>query len=63
MNQYELSDEEDMQLRLSVMLPNRRSLYEYLCELPLEDLKAYPQKRIPLVDGAGCTVTESPYVA
>lgn len=45
MNQFNLTDEEDMHLRFSIMLPGRRgSLYEYLCELPLEDLQAYPKK-------------------
>lgn len=45
MNKYNLSDKEDLRLHFSIMLPGkRRSLYEYLCELPLEDLKVYPQK-------------------
>lgn len=44
MDKYILTNEEDLRLRLSVMLPCRNSLYEYLCELPLEDLMAYPQK-------------------
>ena len=44
MNKYDLTDEEDMRLHFSVMLPGGRSLYEYFCELPLEDLQAYPQK-------------------
>ena len=45
MNKYDLTDEEDLRLRFSIMLPGRRrSLYEYLCELPLEQLQAYPQK-------------------
>lgn len=45
MNQYNLTDEEDLRLHFSIMLPGRRgSLYEYLCELPIEHLQAYPQK-------------------
>jgi len=45
LNKYDLTDEEDLRLRFSIMLPgNRRSLYAYLCELPLEDLQAYPKK-------------------
>lgn len=44
MNKYELTAEEDQHLRFSIMLSNRRSLYEYLLELPLEDLKEYPKK-------------------
>ena len=44
MNRFDLSDEEDMRLHFSILLPSGRSLYEYLCELPLEKLQAYPQK-------------------
>lgn len=45
MNSFYLSEKEDLQLRCSIMLPGkRRSLYEYLCELPLETLKVYPKK-------------------
>lgn len=45
MNKYDLTDEEDTHLHFSIMLPGeRRSLYEYLCELPLEHLQAYPKK-------------------
>ena len=44
MNKYELTAEEDQHLHFSIMLPNRCSLYEYLLELPLEDLQVYPQK-------------------
>ena len=44
MNKYDLTDEEDLLLYSSVRIPGGRSLYEYLCELPLEELKAYPQK-------------------
>lgn len=44
MNQFNLTAEEDLHLRFSIMLSNRRSLYEYLLELPLEDLKEYPEK-------------------
>lgn len=44
MNKYNLADKEDLWLRFSIVLPGSRSLYEYLCELPLENLKAYPQK-------------------
>lgn len=45
MNKFDLTDEEDLCLRFSIMLPGRRgSLYEYLCQLSLEDLQAYPRK-------------------
>lgn len=44
MNQYNLTNEEDMQLRFSIMFCNNKSLYTYFCNLPLEQLKAYPQK-------------------
>ena len=44
MGKYDLSDEEDLRLRFSIMLPSKRSLYEYLCELPLEHLRVYPKK-------------------
>ena len=45
MNKFDLTDEEDLRLRFSIMLPGRRgSLYEHLCQLPLEDLQAYPRK-------------------
>lgn len=44
MSKYDLLDEEDLRLHFSIMLPNRVSLYEYLCELPLEKLKVYPKK-------------------
>ena len=45
MNQFDLTPEEDLRLRLSVMLPGRRrSLYEHLCRLPLDELQAYPKK-------------------
>lgn len=45
MNKYDLTEEEDLHLRLSVILPGKkRSLYEYLSALSLEDLKAYPRK-------------------
>ena len=45
MNKYDLTEREDLRLRLSVMLPGKkRSLYEYFCALPLEDLEAYPKK-------------------
>lgn len=43
MHKYDLADKEDLQLRFSIMLPGR-SLYEYLCELPLEKLEVYPKK-------------------
>ena len=44
MNQYNLTNEEDIQLRLSIMFCNNKSLYTYFCNLPLEQLKAYPPK-------------------
>lgn len=45
MNKFDLTDEEDLRLRFSIMLPGRRrSLYEYFCKLPLDVLQAYPQK-------------------
>lgn len=44
MDSFYLSNEEDATLRFSIMLPSKRSLYEYLCELPLEKLKVYPKK-------------------
>ena len=45
MDKYELTEEEDLQLRFSIMLPGRRrSLYQYLCLLPMEQLRAYPKK-------------------
>lgn len=44
MNQYELSEDEDLRLHFSIMLPGRKYLYEYFCDLPLEVLKAYPKK-------------------
>lgn len=45
MNTFDLTDEEDLRLRLSIMLPGgRRSLYEHLCSLPLDALQAYPKK-------------------
>ena len=45
MNKYDLTAEEDDHLRFSIMLPGRRgSLYQYLCELPLPCLQAYPEK-------------------
>ena len=43
MCKYDLTEAEDLRLRFSIMLPSR-SLYEYLVELPLGDLKAYPKK-------------------
>jgi len=45
MNKYDLTDEEDKHLHFSIMLPGRKgSLYQYLCQLPLNDLQAYPEK-------------------
>ena len=45
MNKYALTHEEDSRLRFSIMLPGRRgSLYQYLCQLPLTCLQAYPEK-------------------
>ena len=44
MSKYDLTEEEDLRLHLSIMLPNKRPLYEYFLELPLEDLQAYPEK-------------------
>lgn len=44
MNKFDLTEAEDMQLRLSIKLPGGRFLYEYFCELPLKDLEAYPKK-------------------
>ena len=41
---YELTDMEDYQLHNIVMYRNGRTLYEYLVEMPLEDLQAYPKK-------------------
>ena len=41
---YYLSDEEDYQLHHIVMYRSGRTLYEYMVEMPLEDLKAYPKK-------------------
>ena len=44
MGKYDLSEEEDWRLHYSIMILGNRSLYEYLCELPLEDLRVYPKK-------------------
>ena len=44
MNKFDLTDEEDLRLRLSIKLPGGKFLYEYFCKLPLEDLQAYPKK-------------------
>lgn len=45
MRQYNLSEEEDIRLRASIILPFRKhSLYEYFCDLPLEQLKVYPKR-------------------
>ena len=44
MQQYDLSADEDLRLRLSIKLPGRKYLYEYFCDLPLDDLQAYPKK-------------------
>ena len=44
MQQYDLSADEDLRLRLSIKLPGRKYLYEYFCDLPLEVLQAYPKK-------------------
>lgn len=45
MNKYDLTDEEDKYLHFSIMLPGRKgSLYQYLCQLPLPCLQAYPEK-------------------
>lgn len=44
MIQYDLSDKEDYQLHHIVMYRNGRTLYEYMVEMPLDDLKAYPKK-------------------
>lgn len=45
MDKYHLTEREDQHLRFSIILPGRRrSLYEYLTELPLEELQAYPKK-------------------
>jgi len=45
MDKYHLTEAENMRLHYAIKLPNkRRSLYEYLTHLPLEDLRAYPQK-------------------
>lgn len=45
MNQFDLTEKQDTLLRFSIMFPGKRhSLYGYLCELPLEDLQAYPKK-------------------
>ena len=41
---FDPTDDEDLRMRTSVMLPNKRPLYEYLLELPLDVLKEYPQK-------------------
>lgn len=45
MHQYDLTNEEDLRLRFSIMLPfKKQSLYEYFCDLPLEQLKVYPKR-------------------
>ena len=45
MVKYKLTEEEDWALHMSIMLPAaKRSLYEYLCHLPLTTLEIYPQK-------------------
>lgn len=41
---YYLSEKEDLSLYHIVMYRNGRSLYEYMIEMPIEDLKAYPRK-------------------
>ena len=41
---YDLSDMEDQQLHNIVAYRNGRTLYEYMVEMPLEHLEAYPQK-------------------
>ena len=45
MTQYFLTEKEEARLRATIWLRvRRRSLYEYLCELPLEVLERYPKK-------------------
>lgn len=44
MNKYDLTDREEISLYNVVVYRNGRSLYEYLVEMPLEDLKAYPKR-------------------
>lgn len=44
MDTYYLTKEEDEELQFSIMLPRMRYLYEYFCRLPLNDLRAYPEK-------------------
>lgn len=44
MNQFNLTEDEDLRLCFSILLPNGHSLYEYFLSLSLEDLREYPQK-------------------
>ena len=45
MDMYYLTKEEDEELQSCILLPGRECcLYEYFCQLPLEDLKVYPEK-------------------
>jgi len=44
MKRFQLSNEEDLCLHFSILLPSGRSLYEYFCELPLDKLEVYPKK-------------------
>ena len=44
MSKYDLSDMEDCHLHNVVYYRNGRTLYEYMVEMPLEDLQAYPKK-------------------
>ena len=45
MDSFFLTREEDIRLCASIILPyQKRSLYEYLCELPLNELEEYPKK-------------------
>ena len=44
MIKYDLSDMEDCRLHNVVYYRNGRTLYEYMVEMPLEDLQAYPKK-------------------
>ena len=44
MDKFDLSQEEDYQLHDVVMYRNGRTLYEYMVEMSLEELKTYPKK-------------------
>ena len=44
MNKFDLTNDEDLRLLLSIKLHGRKYLYEYFCDLPLEVLQAYPKK-------------------